>query len=417
MKQRKTEVLIIGAGPAGLAAAVALKRLGVADLLGLERDPVAGGMPRFCHHTGFGILDRHRLKTGPGYAAAWVADAKKQQVELLTQTTVIDWTGPLTCLATGPDGLQEIEARAILLATGCRERPRAARLVAGSRSQGIFTTGSLQDFVHHLNSRVGKRAVIVGTEKVSLSALMTLAKARCRVVAMVTSFPCHQFYGIYRPAKIALADLLHRAPVKVNSTIHQIIGHERVEAVEVKNQLTGECTNIPCDTVVFTGDWIPDHELARRGGVPMDAGTLGPAVDRRLRTGKAGVFAAGNLLRGAETADVAAREGLLVARSIEAYLRHNDTASRCVPIVPGAAIRWVSPNLASPEDAVVPCGKIRFSVKDFCRSALVRIEQADQILFEQRLRACVPNTSYAVSDHWQTKVNLTAGPVRFSVVH
>ncbi|HPI72826.1 MAG TPA: FAD-dependent oxidoreductase [bacterium] len=416
MKQRKTEVLIVGAGPAGLAAALELKRLGLTDLLVLERDPVAGGMPRFCHHTGFGILDRHRLMTGPGYAAAWVADAKRQQVELLTQTTVIDWTGPLTCLATGPEGLQEIEARAVLLATGCRERPRAARLVAGSRSQGIFTTGSLQDFVHHLNCRVGKRAVIVGAEKVSLSALMTLAKARCRAVAMVTSFPRHQFYGIYRPAKIALADLLHRAPVKVNSAVHQILGHERVEAVEIKNLLTGDCTSTPCDTVVFTGDWIPDYELARSGGVPMDAGTLGPAVDRRLRTRKDGVFAAGNLLRGAETADVAAKEGILVARSIQTFLNHHDADFPCVPIVPDAAVRWVSPNLASPEDALMPCGKVRFSVKDFYRPARVRIEQADQVLFEQRLRACVPNTSYAISDHWMTKVNFAAGPVRFSVV-
>ncbi len=416
MKQRKTDVLIIGAGPAGLAAAVQLKRLGLTDLLVLERDSMAGGMPRFCHHTGFGILDRHRLKTGPGYAAAWVADAKRRQVELLTQTTVIDWTGPLTCLATGPEGLQEIEARAVLLATGCRERPRAARLVAGSRSQGIFTTGSLQDFVHHLNCRVGKRAVIVGAEKVSLSALMTLAKARCRVAALVTSFPHHQFYGIYRPAKFALADLLHRAPVKTNSTIHQIIGHERVEAVEIKDRLTGECMSIPCDTVVFTGDWIPDHELARRGGVPMDGYTLGPSVDRCLRTGKTGVFAAGNLLRGAETADVAAKEGLLVAGSIEAYLRHNDTASPCVAIVPDAAVRWVSPNLASSVDPSTSFRPVRFSVKDFCRPALVRIEQAGQVLFEQRLAACVPNTSYAVRDHWLTKVNLAAGPVRFSVV-
>jgi len=135
-----------------------------------------------------------------------------------------------------------------------------------------------------------------------------------------------------------------------------------------------------------------------------------------LRTRKAGVFAAGNLLRGAETADVAAKEGILVARSIQTFLNHHDADFPCVPIVPDAAVRWVSPNLASPEDALMPCGKVRFSVKDFYRPARVRIEQADQVLFEQRLRACVPNTSYAISDHWMTKVNFAAGPVRFSVV-
>jgi len=310
----RTEALIVGAGPAGLAAAVELKRLGVARVLVVEREDEPGGIPRLCHHTGFGWRDLHGVFTGPGYARHYVRRAEAAGIEIRTSTTITGWQGPMTANFSSPRGLGQIEARAVLLATGCRERPRAARLVPGSRPQGVFTTGSLQRFVYQQHLPVGRRAVIVGAELVSLSALMTLRRASVSIAAMVTELPRHQIYLPYLPAKWYFADLRARAPLLTGARVSRILGHQRVEGVEVTLAATGQTEMIPCDTVVFTGDWIPEHELARLGGLAIDPGTRGPQVDPGFRTSARGVFAAGNLLRGAETADVSALEGRQAAR-------------------------------------------------------------------------------------------------------
>jgi len=415
MKKQQTEVLIIGAGPAGLAAAIELKKLGVSKVLVTERDGVAGGMPRFCHHTGFGVMDLHRLYTGPGYAQAYVNQALARQVEIRTQSTVIDWADVTTCVTTSPAGLAEIQADAILLATGCRERPRAARLVPGTRPMGIFTTGALQDFVHHLSSRVGKKAVIVGAEPVSLSALLTLAKARCRVVALLTTYAQHQFTGIYQPAKIALADLLYRAPVETNCSVQQILGQDRVEGIQVKNTRNGQVRTIPCDVVVFTGDWIPDHELARRNGVAIDASTLGPAVDTRLQTSVPTIFAAGNLLHGVETSAVAAEEGIWAAKSIHDYLTGSLVAGHRLPIIAEAPVHWTTPSFICPQNSQSLPALFRFRVQKFCKQAQVRIHQGSTLLHEQWFRSCVPNVSYLMNRNWVEKASPSGDAIRISL--
>ena len=152
MLPERAEVLIVGAGPAGLAAAIELKRLGVREVVVVDREPEAGGVPRLCHHIGFGLRDVRRMLSGPDYAAFYRRRAHDAEVAVHTSTTVTGWHGQTGLTFTSPHGLGQIEARAVLLATGCRERPRSARLIPGSRPQGVFTTGSLQRFVyeHHL---------------------------------------------------------------------------------------------------------------------------------------------------------------------------------------------------------------------------------------------------------------------------
>ncbi|MEI6166375.1 MAG: FAD-dependent oxidoreductase [bacterium] len=328
------KILIVGAGPAGIAAAIELKKLGVDDVLVVDREPEGGGMPRFCDHTGFGRADLWRLYSGPRYARHYREMAQTMGVNLQTATTITGWKNSSTLTYTSPGGLGEIEAGAILLATGVRERPRAARLIPGTRpAQGVFTTGSLQRFIYQEHLPVGKRAVIIGAELVSLSALMTLWHAGVECVMMTTEEPRHQIEFPYVAMKWALADILMRTPVVTNVRISNIFGNKCVEGIELtRTRLPGspkkvaggllgldqapEVFPVECDTVIFTGNWIPENELARLGGLTINPVTHGPEIDVNYQSSVRGVFVAGNLLRGVETADRCALEGIKAARAM-----------------------------------------------------------------------------------------------------
>jgi thioredoxin reductase len=285
-------VAIVGGGPAGLTAGIELRRLGVGDVIVYERKQQAGGIPRHTNHLGFGVRDLHRLMAGPRYARTLIERATRAGVDLRRGSPVFS--------------LDDLDADAVILATGVRERPRAARLVPGDRPVGIFTTGSLQQLAM-AGRRVGNRAVIVGAEHVSFSAVLTLAHVGCRSVAMVTPLPRHQSYGVLKLA----AATLRRVPVLTGVDIAEIVGRRRVERVVLTNGRT-----IECDTVVFTGDWIPDHELARRSGLTMNPAINGPSVDAAFRTSRDNVFAIGNLVHKVASADRCALDGKTVAAEV-----------------------------------------------------------------------------------------------------
>ncbi len=403
MSTQETDVLIVGAGPAGLSSAIALKRRGVARVTVVEREPDAGGMPRLCHHTGFGIWDFHRIYTGPAYARRYVQLALDHGVKIRTETTVIGWEDERTLAYTSPQGLGAIHAQAILLATGVRERPRSARLVPGYRPRGIFTTGSLQRFVDEHHLPVGKRAVIVGAEGVSLSAFLTLHKAKVSVAAFLTDLPQHQMVWPYTPAKWWLVDALHRTPIRTRVRINQILGRKRVEGVEITHLDTGQREIIVCDTVVFTGDWIPEHEVARKGELVMDAGTRGPQVDAAFRTSRAGVFAAGNLLRGAETAATSAREGREAAGVIAAFLKGQPWPAHRLPVHVAAPLLWAYPNSLAPDNLHTP-HPVAFRTAAFAENATVEARQGKRLLHAQHFRRLVPNETYHLRGDWLRKI-------------
>jgi glycerol-3-phosphate dehydrogenase len=410
-----TEVLIVGGGPAGLAAALELKKLGIKDVIVAERESEAGGIPRMCGHTGFGLRDFHQVLTGPNYARKYREMAEKAGIKIARNTTITDWNqaegGRWSSLSyTSPNGLGTIETKSILLATGVRERPRAARLVPGHRPQGVFTTGSLQRFVYEHHLPVGKRAVIVGAEIVSLSVVTTLLHAGVKVMNMVTELPRHQLYlPIFFPAKIFYADLLARTSILTNKRVTNILGHQRVEGIEVTDLDSGKTEMIECDTVVFTGDWIPENELARRGDVETGRPSFGPQVDSLFRTSQQGIFAAGNLLRGVETADLAALEGRGAARSIARYLENPEWSASRLEVQPEAPVAWICPNVLSQG---VRVEGFRFWSKEFRKNATLQLRQGARVLYEKKIGWLKANVALSLDSDWVKKVDFAKEPVK-----
>jgi thioredoxin reductase len=411
------DVLVVGAGPAGLAAAVELRRLGVGRVLVVDREAAAGGVPRHTGHTGFGLRDLRRCLPGPRYAATWVAMAGASGAELRTATTVTGWAGlpgaasagALVLELTGPDGVGTVTTRAVVLATGCRERPRAARLVPGSRPAGVLTTGALQQLVHLHHQPVGRRAVVVGAEHVSFSALLTLGHAGASVAALVSEAPAHQTFAAFR-AGAALRWPLTR--VLSSTKVTAILGRSRVEAVELTDLTSGAVRRLACDTVVFTGDWVPDHELARRGGLAMDPGTRGPLVDQRLRTSAPGVFAAGNLLHGAETADVAALEGRHAAAAVRDHLAGAPwPPDPPLSLTCAHPLAWLAPGMVVPGAGPPPRGRFVLRTGELRDRARLQVRQGGRVLAATRPRRLVPTRSIPLSAAWLDRVDPSGGPL------
>lgn len=373
-------VAVVGGGPSGLTAAAALAGQIDGEVLVIEREAETGGIPRHSDHLGYGMRDLKRFISGPAYARRLTASAREAGVTLETEAMVTGWARERALQVTSPRGVRTVSADAIVLATGARERPRPARLVPGDRPDGVYTTGQLQNLVHVHHAKVGSRAVIVGAELVSWSAVLTLRESGCATVAMVSAYPRAEAYAAFRlPGR-----LLMDGPVLTRSRVIEIRGKGRARAVVVENIDTGTRQTIDCDTVVFTGDWIPDHELARTGGLDMDAATRGPLVDASLRTSRSGVFAVGNLLHPVDTADGAALDGRHVAGAVSRWLTRPVEPPTSVRIRPVKPLRWVAPQLISPEGGIATRGDLLFWVDEYRRLPKLRAVQDGRTLATKR---------------------------------
>ncbi|OMB77518.1 NAD(P)/FAD-dependent oxidoreductase [Mycolicibacterium conceptionense] len=341
------DVAIIGGGPAGLTAAAELAHDSNLNVVVLERESEAGGIPRHSDHPGYGIRDMLTFISGPAYARRLVREATAAGAEIRTATMVTGWAGEKSLELTSPAGREQLDARAVILATGARERARPARLIPGDRPGGVYTTGQLQNTVHLQRRSVGKRAVVVGAELVSYSAVLTLKHAGCETTLMTSEYPSPESYAVFN---LAGRTPLMNVEVATTTRVTRIFGRGVVVGAEIENTRTGRRRIVACDTVVFTGDWIPDHELARTAGLDMDAKSLGPVVDTALRTSREGVFAIGNLLHPVDTADIAALDGRHVAAQVRRYLSGAATPSEGVRIEAAAPLRWVAPGLLRPRD-------------------------------------------------------------------
>lgn len=316
------DVAIVGAGPAGIAAAVALRGRGVQRVVLLEREPQAGGVPRHCGHPPFGMREFGRICTGPAYARRLADLARAAGVELRVSTTVVALQpGGVLDLA-GRAGRERLHARRVILATGVREAPRSARLISGDRPQGVLNTGALQSFVYQHGLAPFRRPLIVGTELVAISALLTCRNAGITPVAMIEAGS--------RPTTrwpFALLAPLQGVALHYGTQLLEIRGRERVESVLLQ-LADGSERALACDGVLLTGCFVPEAALVRASHLVLDGATGGPQVDQFGRCSDRFFFATGNLLRALETAGWCFREGTRIGAAVAA-----DLAGR----LPGAA--------------------------------------------------------------------------------
>jgi NADPH-dependent 2,4-dienoyl-CoA reductase/sulfur reductase-like enzyme len=328
------DVAIIGGGPAGIAAALQLKRRGVARVAILEREETLGGVPRHCGHPPFGMHEFGRVLTGPAYARRLAAAAEAAGVEILLRHSVVALRpGGVLDVAT-PEGLLEARASRVLLATGAREAPRSARLLGGDRPLGVLNTGALQAHVHLQGTTPFRRPVVVGTELVSLSSLATCRGHGIRPVAVLEGGK----RGVAR-WPLGLFPRLLRIPVHYGAEIAEICGAAHVESVRLRDG-----REIACDGVLLTGRFVPEASLARMGHLAMDAGSGGPVTDQYGRCSDGAYFAAGNVLRAIETAGWSFREGAAIADYIADDLEGGlPYAEGAVEVLCGEGLKYALP--------------------------------------------------------------------------
>jgi len=406
------DVAIVGAGPAGLTAAAELTRLG--EVLVLEREQVPGGIPRHSDHPGYGIRDLRRLMSGPAYARLLHRRADRAGARILTEATVTEVGQSRELTVTTPSGLLRVVPRALVLATGARERPRPARLISGDRGAGVYTTGHLQNLVHLQHGRPGRRAVIVGAELVSWSAVLTLREAGCRTVLMTTPHPAPESYAAFHLPGRALL----RVPVATRTRLVSIEASAgRVSAVIVEHGGTGQRRRVECDTVVLTGDWIPDHELARSTGLRIDPRSLSPIVDTTLRTSRPGVFAAGNLVHPVDTADVAALDGRHVAAAVQRWLAGDERPGEVAfDIEVAAPLRWVAPSVVRRGDPPPSRGRLLLWTDAATGFPVVHAHQSGRLLTRRRLAwPASPGRVLRVPWSMLDRAVPGGGPVRLSL--
>jgi len=407
-------VLVVGAGPAGLTAARELGARGVGPVLVVDREADPGGVPRHCDHTGFGLHDLRRSLRGPAYARLLTRRAEEAGARVRTSTTVVDLADDGTVTLTGPEGIVPVRPRVVLLATGARERPRAARLVPGDRPAGVFTTGQLQQWVVLHGLGVGRRAVVVGAEHVAYSAVATLRHAGVTTVAMVTELPRHQTVPAFALAvRVGLG-----VPLRTHSRVVGIHGHGRLDGVDVEDLRSGAVEGLAADTVVFTGDWIPDHEVARRAGIVLDPATGGPRTDVGGRTSRPGVLAVGALVQPGDTAGLAALGGREAARRLAASwsAQGPGPAARAVSGLPVTVVRPLSSVVPSVVDPLDRPGRLLVRTGSFTDHRLLVARQGGSEVGRHRLRHATPHRTLTVPGSVLARVTPDGGAVELSLV-
>lgn len=386
------DLVIVGGGPAGLAAAVAAYDAGVTDLLIVEREPRLGGILNQCIHNGFGLQTFGEELTGPEYATRYVAEVEARGIPARLDATVIDVTPDKAVTYVSPqDGLVKLQAKAVILACGCRERPRGALNIAGMRGAGVFSAGTAQKLVNIEGYMPGKQIVVLGSGDIGLIMARRLTFEGATVKAVVELMPYST--GLKRNIVQCLDD--YGIPLYLSHTVVRIVGGDRVEGVVVAKvddnlQPIAESEQfIECDALLLSVGLLPENELAQNARVKLSAATGGACVDENLMTDVSGIFECGNVLHVHDLVDYVSLESALAGRRAAEYIFGKRSPSRQIAVRCGGGVRYCVPAVINTEGESVPC-TLRFRVSSVMQNVELALLADGNKLASKRRRIVTP---------------------------
>lgn len=403
MTNERRTVIIIGGGPAGLAAAVRLKQLGIHDLLIVERERELGGILRQCIHDGFGLTRFREALSGPEYAEKFIEEVRRLGIDYITDTTVIEVSGDKQITAVSKAGLKTYTSDVVILTMGCRERTHGAISIPGTRPAGIFTAGVAQAYMNLKNIAVGKKVIILGSGDIGLimARRMTLEGASVEAVFELQPYPS----GLPRNIEQCLND--YNIPLYLSRTITNIRGASRIEGITVSDvdeklkPIPGTEKEYECDTLILSVGLIPENELSLLAGVELDERTKGPLVDENFQTTVKGIFAAGNVLHVHDLVDYVSLEAENLAQSVVNYLKQVEPEHCYIRVETDANFVYTVPQCISAKKDFTVSMRVR---KPF-RNCRIEILQADHVIKSIKMRKAIPAEMIQIPLKWRELKN------------
>ena len=392
----KADLVIIGGGPAGMSAAVAAYDAGIRDIVILERDKSLGGILRQCIHNGFGL---HRFKeelTGPEYAYRYEQQVRERNIPFKLNTMVLDVSADKVVTAmNSEDGMFTIEAKAIILAMGCRERPKGALNISGTRPAGVFTAGTAQKFVNMDGYMPGKKIVILGSGDIGLimARRMTLEGAEVKAVCELMPYSG----GLARNIEQCLNDF--GIPLMLSHTVVEIHGKERVTGVTIakvderRKPIEETKQYIECDTLLLSVGLLPENELTKCAGIPLDRITSGAVVDQNRQTATEGVFACGNVLHVHDLVDYVSEEAEIAGKSAAAYINGETAHGRNITLKTDGKVRYTVPQKITADEDIT----VYFRVADVFRNVSIVVRDGDKVLVSKKKQKVAPGEMEALT--------------------
>ena len=411
---RKAELVIIGGGPAGMSAAVAAYDAGIRDIIILERDKGLGGILRQCIHNGFGLHKFGEELTGPEYAYRYENQVLERAIPFKLNTMVLDITSDRVVTAiNSEDGIFTIEAGAIILAMGCRERPKGALNIAGTRPSGIFTAGCAQKFVNIDGYMPGKKVVILGSGDIGLimARRMTLEGAKVEAVCELMPYSG----GLARNIEQCLNDF--GIPLLLSHTVVEIHGKDRVTGVtiakvdEKRRPIKGSEQYIECDTLLLSVGLIPENELTKSAGIEINRITNGASVDQNRETEIEGIFACGNVLHVHDLVDYVSEEAEIAGKAAVDFIRGRESSELNIPLSTDGKVRYTVPQRITKAEDV----RVYFRVADVYRDSKVVIRDGEEVIYSKKKQKLAPGEMETVTVTADMIKALKSGKLCFSI--